>query len=314
MNESIAPNAYIRPRKSTWPGEQEERRPDPGEDDEREPRRLQLRVQPAERLRQLAVARHRVRDPRRADHAGVRGDEEDRRGEDADVDLRDRQHGAVQAEVLDEPEHRVVLEAVRRRLAELGHVVRALVHDRHRGERDPRQREVDREDGDRDPRDRARNRAHRVPRLLGEVRDGLDPGVRDHRHRDREQERAPRRRDAEVDVPAQHVRVEDQEEPEPDEHELRREVDDREHDVELRRLLDADDVEPDEQPGEPDADDDVPRVRPQRLPEDREVVRDEDHRDRDGDHVVEHLRPRRPERDELVERVAREARRAPASG
>ena len=59
-----------------------------------------------------------------------------------------------------------------------------------------------------------------------------------------------------------------------------------------------------------DADDDVPRVRPQRLPEDREVVRDEDHRDRDGDHVVQHLRPGGPERDELVERVAREARRA----
>ncbi len=67
---------------------------------------------------------------------------------------------------------------------------------------------------------------------------------------------------------------------------------------------------PDQQPGEGDPDDDVPRVRPQRLPEDREVVRDEDHRDCDGDHVVEHLRPRGPERDQLVERVAGEARRA----
>ena len=66
----------------------------------------------------------------------------------------------------------------------------------------------------------------------------------------------------------------------------------------------------DEEPGERDADDHVPRRRAQRLPEDREVVRHEDHRDRDGDHVVEHLRPRGPERDELVERVPRERRRA----
>ena len=62
--------------------------------------------------------------------------------------------------------------------------------------------------------------------------------------------------------------------------------------------------------GDDDPDDDVPRVRLQRLPEDREVVRNEDRRDRDRDHVVQHLRPRRPERDELVERVPGEARRA----
>ena len=52
----------------------------------------------------------------------------------------------------------------------------------------------------------------------------------------------------------------------------------------------------------------------QRLPEDREVVRDEERRDGDRDDVVEHLRPRRPERDELVEGVPREARRAAGLG
>ena len=113
------------PQEVDLPREQEERRADSREDDEREPRRLQLRVQLAERRRQLAVARHRVGDPRRADHAGVRGDEEDRRSEDADVDLHDRQHRAVQAHVLDEAEHRVVLEAERRGQAELRHVVAA---------------------------------------------------------------------------------------------------------------------------------------------------------------------------------------------
>ena len=48
----------------------------------------------------------------------------------------------------------------------------------------------------------------------------------------------------------------------------------------------------------------------QRLPEDRQVVRDEERRDGDRDDVVEHLRPGGPERDELVEGVAGEARRA----
>ena len=172
--------------------EDEDRRADGAEHDQRQHRRLQLRMQPAEHLGELPVARHRVGDPRRADHARVRRDEEDRRREDADVDLRRREQVAVQAEVLDQPEHGVVLEAERRALAQLGHVMPADVDDGHRRERDPRQREVDREDGDRDPGDRARDRADRVPRLLGQVGDRLDPGVGDHRHRDREQEARPR--------------------------------------------------------------------------------------------------------------------------
>ena len=266
-------------------------------------------MQAPERLGELPVARHRVCDSRRADHTCVRRDEENGRRENADVDLRNRQHRPVQAEVLDKPEHRIVLEAVRRRLPKLRHVVRALMDDRHRRERDPRQREVDREDRDRDPRDRAWNRAHRVARLLGEVRHRLDSRIGDHRHGDREQERAPRRRDAEMDVPPEQVGVEDEEEPEPDQQKLRREVDHGENDVQLRRLLDTDHVQADQQPRQDDADDDVPRIRPQRSPEDREVMRNEDHRDRDGDHVVEHLRPGGAEGDELVERVTREAGR-----
>ena len=95
-----------------------------------------------------------------------------------------------------------------------------------------------------------------------------------------------------------------------DEQELRGEVDRGERDIDARRLLDPDDVEADEQGDDDRADDDVPRVLPQRPPEDRQVVRDEERRDGDRDDVVEHLRPRRPERRELVEGVAREARRA----
>ena len=48
---------------------------------------------------------------------------------------------------------------------------------------------------------------------------------------------------AEVDVRRDDVRREDQEEAERDEQQLRREVEHREQDVELRGLLDADDVQ-----------------------------------------------------------------------
>ena len=97
------------------------------------------------------------------------------------------------------------------------------------------------------------------------------------------------------------VRAEDQ---------LRAEVDHGEKDVQPRRFLDPDDVQRDEEDDHDRPADDVPRVRLQRFPEDREVVRDEERGDRDRDDVVEHLRPRGSERDELVEGVAREGRRA----
>ena len=64
-------------------------------------------MQAPEEPRQLAVAGHRVRDPRGADHARVRRDEEDRRGEEADVDLEHGEERPADAEVLDDAEHRV---------------------------------------------------------------------------------------------------------------------------------------------------------------------------------------------------------------
>ncbi len=216
----------------------------------------------------------------------------------------------MQAEVLDEAQHRIVLEPLRRRQAELRDVrpARVLVH-RKRRERHEREREVDREDGDRHEPDRAGDRPPRIASLLGKVRHRLDPRIGDHRHGNRQREVRPRRRDPPVDVLLQHVGAEHEGEPEPDEHELRREVDHREPDVERGRLLDPDDVDPDEDDDDDDPADDVPRVRLQRRPEDREVVRHEERRDRDRDDVVEHLRPRSHEGDELVERTPREARR-----
>ena len=197
------------------------------------------------------------------------------------------------------------------RQAELRDVAAVCVpRDRKRRQRDPRQGEVDREHGDGHPRDRARDVLRRVACLLCEIRDGLDPRVRDHRDRNREREVRPGRRDAEVDVRAEAVRAEDQREPDSDQKQLRGEVDQREEDVESRSLLDPDDVDRDEDDDHDGAADDVPRIRPERRPEDRQVVRDEERRDGDRDDVVQHLRPRGEEADELVEGVAREARGA----
>ena len=112
----------------------------------------------------------------------------------------------------------------------------------------------------------------------------------------------------------QDLGAEHEHEAERDEQQLGREVDHREHDRQPRRLLDADDVQDDEHDDDDGAADDVPRVRVQRLPEDREVVRDEERRRGDGDDVDEHLGPGRPEGDDLVERVAREARGAAGLG
>ena len=128
MNDSIAPNAYMLPRNSACPGmivrqaiaaEQED--PDPG--------RREARVQAAEAIGQLAVQAHRVDQPRDADDAGVGGDEQDRRGEDADVDLPRRLQRA-EVQVLDDPQHRVagvaafgLARAEQRRVVAVGRLV-----------------------------------------------------------------------------------------------------------------------------------------------------------------------------------------------
>ncbi len=62
-----------------------------------------------------------------------------------------------------------------------------------------------------------------------------------------EQEVVPRRRDTPMDVRRQRRGAEDEHEAQQHQQQLRREVDDGEHDVEAGRLLDADDVQRDEQ-------------------------------------------------------------------
>ena len=109
MNDSIAPNAYMLPRKSAWPGISVRQAIPPNTmipiHGVRK-RGMQL----AQLVGDLAVQPHRVDEPRDADDPGVGGDEQDRRREQADVDLA-RVLKRAEVQVLDDPEHRIAGEA-----------------------------------------------------------------------------------------------------------------------------------------------------------------------------------------------------------
>ncbi len=258
----------------------------------------------------LPVDAHRVDEPGHADDAGVGGNEEDRRGEDADVELCGRLEPA-EIELFYDPEHRIACEATLVfGQAELGDVLAADLLDRQRRQRDRGQQRVDGEHGDHHALDRLGNRLGLVLGLLGHVRDRLDAGVRDHADRDRDEEVLPLRRYAEVDVLGEDPRIEDEEQTGDDHQQLRKEVRDREADVDPGRLLDAAHVHQRQHDDQADREDDVPGAVAQRLhPHNAaQVVRHEEGADRDRDHVVEHLRPRSEERPVLVERVPCERR------
>src|SRR5437773_12300813 len=67
---------------------EDERGRDDAEDDDRHVWRLELRVQPRERLWEEVVLRKRVAQARDADEPGVGGNDQDREGEDSDPDAR----------------------------------------------------------------------------------------------------------------------------------------------------------------------------------------------------------------------------------
>jgi hypothetical protein len=92
---------------------------------------------------------------------------------------------------------------------------------------------------------------------------------------------------------------------------LGQEVGDSQRHVQRRRLLDAADVDDRQHDDHDRAGDDVAGRMAQLRPEQpADVVRDEERGDRDRRRVGQHLRPGGEERPELVERAAREARRA----
>ena len=239
------------PRKSVWPGSSAMIAATPANTTSASHGVLNRGWRRRNRLRQLPVARHRIGDARRADHARVGRDEQDRGGQHPDVDLEHVQRRAVDAHVVDQAQHRVVGEAALLRAQPQGGGVDAVgpLRHRQRGQRDRREREVDREHRDRDEGDRARDVPRRVARLLGEVRDRLDAGVGDHRDRDRQEEVGPGRRDAERDVVNQVWGLKIRTNPRITRSAWVREVDDREHDVEACGLLHARRCSP--RPGSP---------------------------------------------------------------
>ena len=174
-------------------------------------------MQAAEAVRDLAVKAHRVDEPRGADDAGVGRDEEDRGGEDPNVDLpRGLERAEVQ--VLDDPEDGIPREAPvclagpeQGAVGAIGEFV-----DGQRGQGDHRQRGIDREDGRDDGTDRLGDRLRLVAGLLGHVRDGLDARIGDHPHGDRHEEVLPAGCHAEVDVVDEDVRGEHERDPDDD--------------------------------------------------------------------------------------------------
>ena len=279
---------------------------DQPEDRDRNVGRAEPRVQDTQDLGQLPVLAHRVGEPRDAEHARVRRDEEDRGREDADVDLRGPLE-AAEIHVLDDTQDRIVRVAAL--LLGLGEQ-RLAVLDRHRRQRDGRQEGVDHDHRDHDQPHAARDRLAVVARLLGQVRDRLDARVGDHPDGDCDQEVRDGRGGAEVDLVDELLRVEHQRHAHDHEQHLRAEVGDGEEHVDAGRLLHADDVHHSEQDHHDDAAHDVGGRLAERRPEHPEVVRHEEGRDRDRDDVGEHLAPAGEEGPELVEGSPRERRRA----
>ena len=159
VNESIAPNEYIVARKSVWPGIRVIVAI-AGEDEDRDVGGAVAGMDLAQALGQLAVLAHRVGEPGDADQAGVGRDQQDHRGEDADVEAQRVGQAGAEAEVLDDAEDRVVGELG----AELGRVLAGgVLGDRHRRERDDRDQQVEAEHRDDGEADAARDRPRRRP-------------------------------------------------------------------------------------------------------------------------------------------------------
>ena len=188
-----------------------------------------------------------------------------------------------------------------------------MVDDRQRREGDDGDPRVDGQDREHNKVDGLGHLPAGVLGLLGHVRDRLDARVGEHRQRQREDQFFPRGHAAEMHLVDQQRRVQDQHGAQADEQDLRAEVENRQHEVELRRLAQAADVQPGQQRDDDQPAEDVIRVVLQRSKprEGAEVVRHEERRDGDREDVVEAQRPAGEERDDIVEGMARE-RRGPA--
>ena len=252
----------------------------------------------------------RPRQPRDPDQPCVRGDDQDRRRQHADVVAERVLKARPERQRGDDAEHGVGL--VLR--TEQGRVVVPHVVDRERHQRDDRDPGEDPEHRQQYIVDRPRDVLVRVARLLCHVRDRLDSRVGDHRDRQREDHLVPRRGRPQVHLVDEHRRVEYQRRAEDDQRDLRQQVGDREEDVQRRGLAQPADVQRGEHDDDDEAADDVARVVAERREERAHVVGHEEGADRDRDDVVERQRPAGEERHDLVERMARERRGAARFG
>ena len=187
-------------------------------------------------------------------------------------------------------------------------------NDRHRHQRDRRHPGVDQrqEHGGR------ADHAAQIPRpplqVGGQVGGRLDPGERERGHRQRLHEVPGGRRREQVDVRGQQIGVHGDDRPDRDHGELQGDVGERQDDQ--RALADvageAGDVDAGRERDHRGRDRDLrPAVR-EAAPDRAQVVGHRDRRQGDDDDVVDQDRPAGDEADQLVERVARERRRAAA--
>ena len=263
-------------------------------------------AEPAEAARQLPVLGERVR---KTAEAGVRrrcGDEEDERAGQPDVDPQrpfDPERD-VRPERVHDPHQR----RAQPRRAELRRPVR-----RRKG-RQPDQRDQHRheDDGSDAEEEAPRQVASRPANLLGEVRDRLEPRVREERERQRERDLVPRGLRADVEPARERARREEEREAEQHEQQLRHEVEQRHDEAEGVKTRPPHQAHDRDRGDHDTADDHVARTLRDRVHADREaeVVREEERRERDHDQVVEEERPTGHEPGQVVERDADEGRGA----
>ena len=154
-------------------------------------------VQTAEGARQLPVLAERVREAAEARERRRRREQQDERAREPDVHAQRR----VQPSPEDAGRARRRFPSAARRAQRVSQLGRAVA-DGKRHQADDRDPDVDGDDRA-DAAEEALRQLHAgAPRLLREVRDGLEPRVREHRERQREDELVPRRRAAERDADA----------------------------------------------------------------------------------------------------------------
>ena len=259
-----------------------------------------------ERARQLAVLAEGVGEPPEPGERGRGRQEQEEGARDADVEAQRDVQPVRQVRVQrgDDPHQR----RTRPLRPELG---RAVARGK-RHQADERDRDVHGDNGADAAEEALRQLHSRPPRLLGEIRDGLQPGIGEHRERKGEHDLVPRRRAAERDALRQGLRRPEERKPQHDEQELGDEVERR--DARARRVNPSPAGQARGADGEDDADADdrVPRPRVEGGDPDRvaEVMRQEERRESGHDQVVEEQRPAGDEAGQVVERSPDERRRA----